>query len=80
MLPPILKDLARFKLKKKDNETIVEKDPVHNPDAAITLTEVQEKYLRMYNIPVQFRPLFAITVYKSNHYHQIKARAIKHAD
>lgn len=80
MLPPILKDLAKFKQEKKDNETIIEKDPIHNPDAAITLTEVQGKYMRMYNIPVQFHPLFAITVHKNNHYHKIKAGAIRRAD
>lgn len=45
-----------------------------------SITEIQQKYLRKYQIPAQYWNVFGIVINKINHYYQIKAAIIKKAD
>lgn len=80
LLPPIFKEIEKFRQGQKPFTTSVEENPIQDRTPSPTLIEIQQKYLRKYNVPVQFWPLFNIAVYKNNHYYQVKSALMKKTD
>jgi hypothetical protein len=78
LLPAIFKDIDTYRQKQKQYETRIEQD--HQPsekNPSPTLTEIQQKYLKYYKVPIQFWPLFGIILYKYNHYYQIRSNIFR---
>ena len=80
IIKDIKKNIADIKeLKKK--ATVFEEDiQAKTSKYVCSLTEIQNKYLRKYQIPRQYWHIFGIIINKINNYYQIKAILLKKAD
>jgi len=42
--------------------------------------EIQQKYLRKYNVPIQYRGIFGIVIHKLNNFYKIKSDIFKQSN
>lgn len=80
LLPPIFKEIEKFKIEQKPFTTSTEEHPITQRDPSPTLLEVQQQFLKKYNIPFQFRIFFAIVVHKNNHFLNLRSRRLQKTD
>lgn len=70
--------LARTK--KVEHTKLEEKYDHIKPIYDHSLTEIQNKTLKRYKVPIQYRHIFGIVLNKINNFHQIKANLLKKAE
>lgn len=80
----IIKDindkLAYAQEKKKEHTIFEENIPKIQPKYDHSLTEIQNRYMKRYQVPIQYRHVFGIVVNKINNFFQYKIGLIKKVD
>jgi len=80
----IIKDIQEklsYAQEKKKEHTVFEEDKSNiKPKYDHSLTEIQQKYLKKYQVPAQYRHVFGVIINKMNHYYQIKSIVNKEAE
>lgn len=69
-----IKQKLSYAQQQKKAHTVFEEDKQKiKPRYEISLTQIKNKHLKRYQVPVQYRHVFGITMNKNNNFYQIKA-------
>jgi len=80
IIKEIEEKLAFTQEKKKEYTKFEEKFTGVKSKPQYSMTHIQQKYLKRYKVPIQYRHIFSIVINKINNFYQIKSNIAKKSD